>query len=205
MRRTLALAVVMLTLGTAAARATTFALSFASAADQSALGGDGEPGFSGSATLIGTELSPGQYNITSSIGTMIVDPNFAAQAYAYIPNPSPPSVSVSPDGFLTYDGAVFDGTPRLSSDGLLWVGAANGADEDIFFFEGNYFILDVWGQNDPDGASLPRRSSICRSPRSRAGDLDADGVRLRGAGLRRPPGAQGCPDRRLSLPERTAR
>ncbi len=151
MRRGLALAVVVLTLGTAAARAAAFSLSFASAADQSALGGDGEPGFSGSATLIGTELSPGQYNITSSIGTTIVDPNFAAQGYAYIPNPSPPSVSVSPDGFLTYDGAVFDGTPRLSGDGLLWVGVANGADEDIFSFEGNYFILDVWGQADPDG------------------------------------------------------
>jgi hypothetical protein len=143
----------MLTLGAAAAHATTFELSFASAADQSALGGAGEPGFSGSATLTGTELSPGYYNITASTGTTIIDPNFANQSYAYVPNPSPPSFSVSPDGFLTYDGAVFDGTPSLSENGLLWVGAANGADENIFSFEGLYFILDVWDQTSPDGAS----------------------------------------------------
>jgi hypothetical protein len=147
-----AVGVAMLTLGAAAAHATTFELSFASAADQSALGGDGEPGFSGSATLLGTELSPGQYNITASTGTTIIDPNFANQSYAYVSNPSPPSVSVSPDGILTYDGALFDGTPGLSQNGLLWVGVTNGADENIFFFNGSYFILDVYNQASPDGA-----------------------------------------------------
>jgi len=141
----------MLTLGTAAAHATTFELSFASAADQSALGGDGEPGFSGSATLTGTELSPGYYNITASTGTTIIDPNFANQSYAYVPNPSPPSVSVSPDGILTYDGTLFDGTPGLSQNGLLWVGGVNGADENIFFFDGSYYILDVYNQAAQDG------------------------------------------------------
>jgi hypothetical protein len=152
MNRVLGVGIAMLVLGTVAAHATTFELSFASAADQSALGGDGEPGFSGSATLIGTELSPGQYNITASTGTTIIDPNFVNQSYAYVPNPSPPSVAFSPDGFLTYDGAVFDGTPALSQNGLLWIGVANGADESIFFFQGSYLILDVYNQANPDDA-----------------------------------------------------
>jgi hypothetical protein len=96
-------------------------------------------------------LSPGQYNIAASIGTTIIDPNFANQSYAYISNPTPPSVSVSPDGILTYDGALFDGSPRLSQDGLLWVGGVNGADENIFFLSGFYYILDVYNQASTDG------------------------------------------------------
>ncbi len=153
MKGTLGFGFALFLLGAAAAHATTFELSFASAADQSALGGDGEPGFSGSATLFGTELSPGHYNITAATGTTITDPNFADQNYAYVANPTPLSVSDSPDGFLTYDGALFDGSPSLSQNGLLWVGVNNGADENIFSFEGLYIMLDVWDQASPDGAS----------------------------------------------------
>jgi len=75
---------------TGAAHADTFTLSFSSAADQSALGGAGITGFSGSATLTGTLVSPGQYNITGSSGTSIIDPNFGSQGYTYVANPSPP-------------------------------------------------------------------------------------------------------------------
>jgi PEP-CTERM motif len=137
-------------LSATAAHATAFQLSFSSAADQSALFGNGEPGFSGSAILTGTELSPGQYNITAATNTTIVDPNFGNQGYAYVPNPLPPLAANSPDGFLTYDGALFAGTPHLSENGLLWVGAVNGADENIFTFNGAYFIVDIFNQANPD-------------------------------------------------------
>jgi hypothetical protein len=62
-----------------------------------------EPGFSGSATLTGTELSPGHYNITAATNTMIVDPDFvdpniANQSYSYLPNPLAPTPSTPPTG-----------------------------------------------------------------------------------------------------------
>lgn len=145
------LALLVLGAGTSAHGAT-FLLTFSSAADQSALDGDGEPGFSGSATLTGTELSPGHYNITAATNTTIVDPNFGSQTYAYIANPSPNSFAYSPDGFLTYDGALFSGTPHLSEDGLLWIGSGNGADESVFSFKGAYYILDVYNQANPADA-----------------------------------------------------
>jgi len=146
--------VAVLTLGAAAAHATTFKLSFASAADQSALGGAGIGGFSGSATLTGTKLLSGSYNITATTGTTIIDPNFANQAYSYVPNPSPPFVAVSPDGFTNYDGQVFDAVPLLTQYGLRWTGNVNGADENIFFIGGGlYAIQDVWDQNSLNGPS----------------------------------------------------
>lgn len=154
MKRVLGFGFAMLTFGAATAHATTFQLSFSSAADQSALGGAGITGFSGSATLTGTKLLSGGYNITAATGTTIIDPNFANQAYTYIPNPSPPFVSVSPDGFTNYDGLVLNGTPSLTQYGLLWTGNVNGADENIFYIGGGlYAIQDVWDQNSLNGPS----------------------------------------------------
>lgn len=52
---------------------------------------------------------------------------------------------------------MFSGTPALSKNGLLWIGA-NGADENIFYFKDKtgsyYYILDIWDQTNPDGASF---------------------------------------------------
>jgi hypothetical protein len=44
---------------------------------------------------------------------------------------------------------VFTGTPSLSQNGLIWVGAVNGAEENIFFYKGAYAIIDLY--NMPDG------------------------------------------------------
>jgi hypothetical protein len=150
MNRAFAFGVAMLAMGATAAHAATFQLTFVSG-DQSPLGDDGQPGFSGSATLTGTELSLGQYNITAATGTTINDPNFANQSYTYVPNLSAPSVAISPDMFLQYDGLVLDGTPALTGNGLLWIGT-NGADENIGYFDGYYYILDIYNQASPDGA-----------------------------------------------------
>ena len=84
--------VVVLASAAASARADTFSLNFKSAADQSALSGSGVTGFSGSATLTGTLINPGQFNITSTSNVSITDPNFASQSYTYIANPSPPTL-----------------------------------------------------------------------------------------------------------------
>ena len=147
----IALAAAALAFGTSAAYADTFDLTFSSASDQSALGAAGVTGFSGSSTLTGT-LSGGQWNITGATGTTITDPNFGSQSYTYVPNPSPPGVAVSPDGYTNYDGQLLNGSPQLTQYGLLWTGDSNGADENIFYIGGGlYAIQDIWDQNGPNG------------------------------------------------------